>query len=158
VAYTRYLPQHGCSVFVITAKNPATPLYDPALLQLVPPETTVIRAFNHEVSYQFRDRIWKRLAPPHRTKGAANQEAVAPGPGSGSPATGSKPSGGLKSALRALIERVTFPDVQSTWVPFALRKARHVIDKHQIDTVILNIPPYSGFRFAVELRKSYPKL
>src|SRR5215813_13088488 len=78
VAYTRYLPQHGCRVFVITAKNPATPLYDPALLQLVPPETTVLRAFNPEVSYQFRDRIWKRLAPPHRTKGAAKQEAAAP--------------------------------------------------------------------------------
>ena len=59
VAYTRYLPSHGCEVSVITARNPHTPLYDPGLMSQVPPETRVHRVFNPDVPYAFRDRMVK---------------------------------------------------------------------------------------------------
>jgi hypothetical protein len=152
ISYTRYLPFHGCRVFVVTARNAATPLYDPELLSLVPPETRVSRVFNPELSYSFRDRIWRMLEPPHRHKGAK----TALGQGSSSPFRAVRSA--AKSFVRSVIERMTFPDVQNAWIPFATRKACQIIEYNKIDAVILNIPPYSTFKVVVALRRRYPNL
>jgi hypothetical protein len=50
-------------VFVLTSRFATTPNNDPGLLKKVLPETVVHRAFNPEVPYAFRDRIWKPIAP-----------------------------------------------------------------------------------------------
>src|ERR1700759_1683968 len=62
IAYTRYLPEHGCKVFVLAPTNPSTPYRDPELLRLVPPETHVCRALNPELPYALKNKIWRRLA------------------------------------------------------------------------------------------------
>ena len=152
ISYTRYLPTHGCRVFVVTPRNPATPLYDPELLDLVPPETLVSRVFNPEFSYSFRDRIWRMLEPPYRHKGYKKL------PGQGSTSTFRTVRSAAKSLIRSVIERMTFPDVQNAWIPFATREACRIIGYNKIEAVILNIPPFSTFKIVVALRRRYPDL
>ena len=130
VSYARYLPLHNCEPFVLTVRNPATPAYDLDLARQVPPETKVFRAFNPEVPYALRDRFWKKI--------------IAGQPESGPrPAQAEKPVPQWKSLIKRGIQRVFCPDVQVVWVPFAIRAACRIIARHQITTVLLNLPPYS---------------
>jgi glycosyltransferase involved in cell wall biosynthesis len=145
VAYTRHLPAHGCEVFVITAKNPNTPLYDPGLLKLVPPQTRVYRVFNPDVPYAFRDRIWKKISG-----------------GGGASADKAAPDRGVKALLykaaKEAIQRFFNPDVQKFWAPFVVRKARKVIREHDIQTVILNTPPFSLHAIIPRLKREFPQV
>lgn len=144
VAYCRHLREHGCEVSVLTAKKPNTPLYDPALLEKVPPETKVFRVFNPDVPYGFRDRIWRRI-------GGGKS-------GAASSATPSKPPGWAKRMAKEAIQRIFNPDVQKFWVPFVLRAARRIVREQQIDTVILNTPPFSLHAIIPVLKREFPKL
>jgi len=145
VGYTRHLPAHGCEVSVIAPKNPHTPLYDPALLKQVPPQTRVHRVFCPSVPYFLRDRIWKKISG--KTDGAAGS----PGAGSGLVHAG-------KKLAKEAVQRFFNPDVQKFWVPFVLRRARRVIREEGIQTVILNIPPFSLFALVPPLKREFPHL
>jgi hypothetical protein len=145
VGYTRHLPAHGCEVSVIAPKNPHTPLYDPALLKQVPPETRVHRVFCPSVPYFLRDRIWKKIS------GKADGPAGKPGADSGVVHSG-------KKLLKEAVQRFFNPDVQKFWVPFVVRSARRVIREEGIQTVILNIPPFSLFALVPTLKREFPRL
>jgi hypothetical protein len=145
VGYTRHLPAHGCEVSVIAPKNPHTPLYDPALLQQVPPETRVHRVFSPTVPYFLRDRVWKNIS------GSAGRPPGAPGADSGLIHAG-------KKLVKEAVQRFFNPDVQKFWVPFVLRRARRVIREEGIQTVILNIPPFSLFALVPPLKREFPRL
>jgi len=140
VSYARYLPLHHCEVFVLTARYPATPLYDYDLLKTVPPETKVIRAFNPEIPYGIRDRFWKRVI-------AGEQE-----PDRARAASG----GGVKSVVKRTIQRAFCPDVQVVWTPFAIRAARRIVERHKITTVLVNLPPFSCLKIAVAVKRRFP--
>src|ERR1017187_1218437 len=145
VGYTRHLPAHGCEVSVIAPKNPHPPLYDPALLQQVPPETRVHRVFSPTVPYFLRDRVWKNIS------GSAGRPPGAPGADSGLIHAG-------KKLVKEAVQRFFNPDVQKFWVPFVLRRARRVIREEGIQTVILNIPPFSLFALVPPLKREFPRL
>jgi glycosyltransferase involved in cell wall biosynthesis len=147
ISYARYLPAHGCIVSVLTSKFATTPYNDVGLLRKVPPETAIYRAFNPEVPYAFRDRIWKqvapaRLAPELQREAAANRK------------------GGLlrpaKELLRHAIQRIACPDAQVGWAHFASRAAFRIVERQGIDTILLNTPPYSSMRIAVALKRRFP--
>jgi len=145
VGYTRHLRAHGCEVSVIAPKNPHTPLYDPALLQQVPPETHVHRVFSPGVPYFLRDRVWKNLS--------SNGSSPA-----GAPAAGSGLIRAGKKLAKEAIQRFLNPDVQKFWVPFVIRRARRVIREEGIQTVILNIPPFSLYALIAPLKREFPQL
>lgn len=150
VAYTRYLPNYGHRVHVLTARNPNTPLYDPALLDQVPPATKIYRVFNPDVPYAFRDRMWKRITGGGGAgSGATSEKAAGPG---------NLLSGAVKAMAKSVIQRVFNPDVQCYWVPFVLRAARRIIRERKIDTVILNTPPFSLHAVIPKLKQEFPHL
>ncbi len=138
LSYVKYLPQQGCGVSVLTARKPATAWYDPELVKQVPPETHVFRAFNPEISYALRDRIWKGISS---SSGKEHQAAS---------------SGNWKRAPKELIQRVFCPDVQVTWVPFAIRAMRRIIAKNGITAVLVNLPPYSTLHIAAAVKRYFP--
>ena len=142
VNYARYLSQFGCRVSVLTAKNPSTPVYDPGLAKHVPASTKVYRVFNPELPYDLRDRIWKRINPSKSNATAVAQPRISR----------------FRTVARAIIEHFCFPDVQATWVPFAVSAAKRIIRRENIDTVLLNAPPFSCLKIAVAIRKRFPKL
>lgn len=135
---------------MLTARFATTANNDPDLLRAVPAESKVYRAFNPEIPYRFRDRIWKRVAPPRIAP-----ELVTDGP----PAKpGSRWMRPLKELARVAIQRIACPDAQAGWAHFATRAAFRIVERHGIDTVLLNTPPYSSMRIAVALKKRYPHL
>lgn len=144
VNYTRYLPAHGCRVSVLTAKYATTAYHDPGLLRLVPPETRVYRAFNPEVPYALRDRLWKKVAPP---KLAADLQAERQDAGWSNP---------LKKAIRGILQRAASPDPQVAWAWFATRMAFSIIPRDNIDSVLLNISPFSIMKIGVAIKRRFP--
>ena len=156
VAYTRHLRDHGCEVSVITAKNPNTPLYDPGLGKMVPPETRVHRVFNPDVPYALRDKIWKKITAGAGANKALGQPDQAAAAGNNGRPGGLMPA--VKRLAKGLIERVFNPDVQRFWVPFVLRRARQVIRDEGIQTVILNTPPFSLHGIIPPLKREFPHL
>jgi len=143
--YTRHLPAHGFEVSVIAPKNPNTPLYDPDLLQQVPPQTRVYRVFNPGVPYFLRDRLWSKIS------GNAGRPPGTPGADSGIVHGG-------KKLVKEAVQRFFNPDVQKFWVPFVLRRARRVIREEGIGTVLLNIPPFSLFALVPRLKREFPQV
>lgn len=148
LSYARYLPEYGCRVSVLTAKFATTAYNNPGLLEKIPPGTTVYRAFNPEVPYAFRDKIWKRVAPPRL---APELERTTQPPGRG----WLRP---IKQSLRYAIQRIACPDAQAGWAYFATRAALRIVEREGIDTVLLNTPPYSSMRIGVALKRRYPHL
>ena len=63
VGYAKYFPRHA-ETYVLAPSNAGTPVQDYSLLELIPPETTVVRAFSPAIPYAFRDRVWKRIVGP----------------------------------------------------------------------------------------------
>src|SRR5579863_8846541 len=145
VSYARYLPQSNCEPFILTVRKPATPVYDLELAKTVPPETRVYRAFNPELSYDLRDRFWKKV---HGGKAPVLLDKDKPASGGFS----------LKSAARWAVERICRPDVQRVWVPFAIRAARKIIHRDKITTVLVNLPPYSCLQIAIAVRRYFPNI
>jgi glycosyltransferase involved in cell wall biosynthesis len=145
VAYTRYLPRHGCRVSVLTARRPHTPVYDPELMALVPPDTQIHRVFNPDVPYGFRDKLWKSII----------RDLPSTGNGTGGRAGAFRP---IKRVTRQVIQRVFNPDVQRFWAPFVIRAARQIIVGSRIHAVILNTPPYSLWSIVPPLKAEFPEV
>jgi glycosyltransferase involved in cell wall biosynthesis len=142
LAYTKYLPLQGCRLSVLSPTNPALRDYDPELCKLVPSNIVVHRAWNPELPISLRDRIWKTTARP-----AAH----------GREATISKP-GAVRKSFRWLAQHILFPDPQATWVPLAFRKACSIVDREAIDSVVVNVPPFSILKVGIALKRKFPHL
>jgi glycosyltransferase involved in cell wall biosynthesis len=146
--FARYLPQYAEQFYVLTVSNPATPLHDPTLLGKIAPETTVYRTWHPAVPYSWRDQVWKRLNPPRVHSVSTAQKPSALG-------AMLRPA---KWAVREVIQRVLCPDAMVTWVPFAKRKAEEIIRRHDVDTVVLNSPPYSTLFIGCHIKKRFPHI
>ena len=146
LAFLRHLPKTGNQVWVLTPRNPATPVQDPELAKLIPADAqgNVFRSWTPEVPYRWRDKIWKRFDPPHRVgKSEAEQ----------------RPQGLLgkvKSAARAQLQHFLFPDPQVVWTGSAIRRASRLIPQLGIDSVFFNAPPFSLLKIAIELKRRFP--
>jgi glycosyltransferase involved in cell wall biosynthesis len=126
---------------VLAPTKPALRDHDPGLYQMIPSDVVVHRAWTPELPMSIRDRIWKNAALKSR---AANSD----------------PSGApwIARPIRWLAHHILFPDPQVLWVPSAYRKACRVIERDAIDTVIVNMPPYSLLKLALALKREFPHL
>ncbi len=144
LSLARYLPQHGCQVHVLAPRNPPSPVIDPALLRQVPPEVTMHRAWTPMPPANLRKKLWGFISRP---KPASAPKARV--------STAAKGKGGV---LSGLVQRLLCPDPEVVWVPFAARRARQIVKKHKIDTVIITAPPFSAFLIGIALKRQFPKL
>jgi len=141
LSLTRYLPDLGFEVHVLTPKNPPAPALDPALLSRVPAEVKVHRVWNPMPQSSFRKRLWGLFSRRRAaTAGAVQKNGV---------------SGGR---MAKLVRRVLCPDPEVVWVPFAIRRARGIIKKYGIDTVVVTAPPFSAFMVGNALKRWMPAL
>lgn len=140
LSLARYLPQYDCQVHVLTPRNPPSPVLDPALLERVPPEVTIHRAWTPMPGSQFRKRVWGWIS--RRRGGRSRSRQVKDG----------------RSLLSRLVQRLLCPDPEVTWVPFATRRARRIVQEHGIDTVLVTAPPFSAFLIGNTLKREFPSL
>ena len=59
LSLAKYLPDSGFDVHVLTARNAAGPVQDPALLKQVPASVKVHKAFTPELPFHFRQKLWR---------------------------------------------------------------------------------------------------
>jgi glycosyltransferase involved in cell wall biosynthesis len=153
LAYIRYLRMNGCHVTVLTAANPQTPGYDPELCKLIPSEVPIYRTWNPELPFAARDRFWKSVTKSHGSHPMND--------GSKSETVGNDNRDRrtwVKEKIRAGLQRLLFPDPQTTWVPSAVRRAIKAVKSEHIEIVILNVPPFSTLKIGIALARRFPFL
>jgi hypothetical protein len=132
-------------VHVLSARNATTPTLDPSLLKQIPAAVRVHRTFTPEAPFHLKRRLWKWFSPQDN----ATPQKPAPA-GSSSPT--------WKARLRNLACRIFSPDPEVVWVPFALRRAKKLLKRHNIKSVIVTAPPFSALLIGLALRRNFPDL
>jgi glycosyltransferase involved in cell wall biosynthesis len=137
----KYLPEAGFEVHVLRAANAAGPVYDPGLLRRVPQSTTIHNAFTPEIPFSLRHRLWALFGS--RKVGSLASQRISPS---------------RRSVLARVAQFALSPEPEVLWVPFALRKARAVIERHGINCVLITAPPFSAFLIGNHLTQAFPQL
>ena len=146
LSLARYLPQYGIEVHVLTPRNPPAPQLDPSLLKLIPPGVTIHRTFTPMPPSKLRRAIWKLLSPRAKAGIGKSTEVRKSG------------GGGWKSWPSNMVRRLLSPDPEVVWTPFARRKARQIVKRYGIDTVMVSAPPFSSFLVGNWLKREFPHL
>jgi glycosyltransferase involved in cell wall biosynthesis len=60
--------------------------------------------------------------------------------------------------VRGKLLEALCPDAEVVWVPFAVRRARGIIRRQGIGTVVVTGPPFSSFAIGVRLKRIFPQL
>ncbi len=128
--FVRYLSEFGWHPVVLSVKNPAYGAYDTALLSDIPADVPIYRAYALQpTALYFRQKRAAVLTSdqaPHSSGVAAT----------------------LKRAVRVVGRGVfaftLFPDDKIGWVPFAIREASAILEKHPIDLIYSTSAPYSA--------------
>ena len=142
LSFAKYLPKLGLEVHVLKAWNAAAPVRDPGLLDHIPPEVKVHSAFAPEIPFAFRQKVWALLS---RRGGKTTASSVV------------LESASARQPLPArLIRRILCPEPEILWVPFALRKAKQIVRRYKIDTVLITAPPFSILEVGARLKQALP--
>jgi glycosyltransferase involved in cell wall biosynthesis len=142
LSMAKYLPRHGFDVHVLKASNAGGPVRDTLLIQQIPSEVHVHEAFTPEIPFVIRQKLWTRFM----------------GRSGPAKADGGQSAGGWKSLLRNAVTRVLCPEPEILWVPFAVRKARRIIQRYGIDSVLITVPPFSALVVGTKLKREFPSL
>jgi len=154
LSLAKYLPALGFEIHVLTAPNAASPVMDPSLLQRIPSSVQVHHAITPEPPFALRQKVWGWLSG-----GKGRKSAPVTIPSQVPQAPQAPPSGrSWKSLVTGAARRILSPEPEVLWVPFATRKARHIIRRHGIDTVMVTVPPFSAFLVGIRLKREFPQL
>lgn len=122
----KYLPVHGVTPAVLTARNPSVPLRDDSLMRDLDPAMTILRARTLEPGYGVKARTWRA----DRDQDQSLRARVVHG---------------LTSAAR----QVLVPDPQILWQPGAqVALANRLLGRMRDDVVFISGPPFSQFLLA----------
>lgn len=139
----RYFPAEGIRLDVLTTRNAAAVGSDPTLLNDFPADVTVHRTLTLDLPFGIKKAI-KRLVT--RGKPPASKSAAA------------TPQTGKPGFIKRILEYVLLPDPQVTWYPIAVRAARRIVKKRNIDLVLITAPPFSNILLVEKLRAAFPAL
>lgn len=133
VKFLKYLAKDGWETFVITPKRPVMQKHQDATLESeIPSNAKIFKTYTLGIN---EDKwIDKRFEYAGATK----------------------PSKKLIWKVVKFLNDLIFPyDKQSGWVPFALFKAIHVINKYKIRNLYITASPFSAFLCGLILKKLY---
>jgi glycosyltransferase involved in cell wall biosynthesis len=144
LSFAKYLPPLGYEVHVLKARNASGPVQDPGLLKHIPPQVRIHEAFTPEIPFHFRQKIWSLLS---RKKPASSADKTP------------TPAGASRPSLPArLIRRILCPEPEILWVPFAVRKLAKIIERENIDTVLVTVPPFSALVVGTHIKRRFPHI
>jgi glycosyltransferase involved in cell wall biosynthesis len=146
LSLAKYLPECGFEVHVLKATNAGGPVYDPDLVRQIPSSVRVHEAFTPEIPFAIRQKLWARLS------GGSNQNPAA--------VAAPSASGGfsVKKLITGTAKRIMCPEPEILWIPFAMRRARQIIRRFGIDTVMVTVPPFSALVAGTRLKQEFPSL
>lgn len=130
--FTKYLPEQGWDVSVLTVQNPSAPVLDPSLEEEIPAETIVRFARSWEPGRGIKQRLDAGVAGASRPSGWAAR---------------------CKRAIRSGVAGVLQPDPQILWFPSAVRQGRRLLREVRHDAILVSGPPFSAFLIGTALRR-----
>jgi len=131
VKFSKYLPEHGWSVSVLTVSNPSVPLLDTSLCSDIPRGTMIRKAASWEPSYRLKNRVvdaWDKQDSRRRGLGSA-----------------------VKGFLRRCAINALQPDAQVLWAPAAIREGLQLLRECPHHAILVSGPPFSAFLVGVAL-------
>jgi len=161
--FAKYLPDCGYDVHVLSATNAAVPNRDPELLRQLPDSVVIHGSFTPEIPFGIRQAAWRLLSGSRkaaRPNGAVKEAGTAPAAATseGTSAANAPQKRGLRGLVQRLIRRVLCPEPEILWVPFAMRQARRIVRRHNIDVVLVTAPPFSAFLVGTALKREFPHI
>ena len=145
LSLAKYLPRYNYEVHVLSCRNPGMPVMDPSLCRHIPAEVKLYRSISPEPPYKLRKKIWN-LFSLRRKKPAAAVKAER------------STKNSSRGFVQELLLKLLCPDPEVVWTPFAVRRARRIIRRHHIETVVITGPPFSSFSIGVRLKREFPCL
>lgn len=147
--FAKYLPRFGWKPYILTVDKSLLYFIDATLLDDLPKEAEIIRARHAQLSFSGIKSLFNRK---HRhIKGPIPYELTA--------------DVLSMSKYRILKERVGefldkfislfAPDQYFSWYPFAIRKARQIMQSQHIDAIYSTAPPFTPALIAMNLRKNF---
>ena len=146
LSLAKYLPSCDFTVHVLKATNASGPVRDPALMSHVPPDVRVHGAVAPEIPFALRHKVWGWLSRSRKSAPTAAKPAA------------QRPPSGVGAMVTGLAQKILCPEPEVLWVPFAVRKASRIIQKHKINVVLLTAPPFSIFLVGNALKRKFPSV
>ncbi len=144
LSLAKYLPASGIQIDVLTARNAPSIKRDFSLAQQVPAGVIIHRCWTLDLPFGLRKTIKRAVAASKSTSTSSlASDLAAP----------RKPG-----FLQRVIGGLLLPDPQVGWLPFALPAAARIIRRHEIDLVLVTVPPFSSVRLVTKLREIFPSL
>ncbi len=125
--FAKYLPYYGVEPVILTCSNPTYPILDPSLATDIPNGLAV-----------YYSRTIEPFGLYSRLTGISPQKAANP-----TTILGAKHISFPQRVVRWFRANLFVPDARIGWVPFARSKARSLVRKYRIATVITTGPPHS---------------
>ncbi|MBK8551110.1 MAG: glycosyltransferase [Ignavibacteria bacterium] len=135
--FVKYLPQFGILPYVITVREDKAsyPSLDRTLIKEIPDIVKVYRTDTTEPFGIYSKLLGKKSIPT----GFSNE---------GNP-------GNFQKFSRFIRGNLFIPDARKGWVRHAFEKAKELIEKENIDTVLTTSPPHSSQLIGLKLKKEY---
>lgn len=131
----RYLPSTGWRPFVLMSGHGHYPLHDPSLRKELSREVVVTPA--------------RGLEPGSLAAMAADQLRAGAGP---SPVADWLEDR-LYWRLHAAASALRLPEIESLWIPGAVRRARQLVNRHAIEAVVTTSPPNAAHLVGLHLKR-----
>jgi hypothetical protein len=116
---------------------------DRDLVKQIPGSVGVHEAFTPEIVFGDTAKLWTKFGGGKRKQQAASAQV-----------------GGfsLRSLMIGAVRRVLCPEPEILWVPFALRKARRLMRRHNFDVALVTVPPFSALVVGSALKREFPSI
>ena len=164
VRFTRYLPEQGWDLTVLTVAESSYPPQSPVdreLLKKIPAGVQIVSApvfQGTENLFRVKDVFRRRQNAAARPAGAAARAAPksaansseAEGEGG---ATAAKKRGFKQRGKDFLYDLVTTPDKEINWLPYALRQALKLHRQEKFDLIYSTAPPFTAHLIAKYLKR-----
>lgn len=148
--FAKYLPRFGWKPFVLTVDRSFLYFIDTALLNDLPKEVEIIRSRHIDLTFSgLRSLFEKPLTDSRLIKGPTSAELTAE-------LEAEEKKNLIKCIMDKLRDKVLFlPDRYITWHPFALKRAREIINFEHIDIIYSTSFPLTSHLIAMKLKKQF---
>ena len=136
--FVKYLPGFNVKPIVLTV-DPAKasyPVIDESLYEKVPDGIITYRTDTLEFGH-----LYSKLIPSHKYPHGSFDNEEKPTP--------------VQKISRFIRGNFFIPDARVGWKKYAVRKAREILDQHEIDVIITTGPPHSVHLTGLKLSKNY---
>ncbi len=148
--FAKYLPRFGWKPYVLTVDRDFLYFVDSLLLDDLPKDVQIIRARYAPLTFSgFKSLFSKPVNDSRLVKGPAISDLFIEA---------------QKSFKRSLIRNIFYklnisfffmPDRYNTWYPFALEKAKKLINNNDIRIIYSTSPPFTSHLIAMRLKEKY---